>query len=102
MKALLAEKKTALDEIKKASASNFQSMPPVKRTLPSHNQVSEMQSPGEQSYRANAQDSGRGTKSLSPLRVAAVASSNTMKGSGVVSVQTTPSLGMEDLRSKFN
>jgi hypothetical protein len=47
MKALLAEKKTALDEIKKASASNFQSMPPVKRTLPSHNQVSEMQSPGE-------------------------------------------------------
>ena len=49
MKALLAEKKTALDEIKKVSALNFQSMPPVKRTLQINNQVKEMQSPGEQS-----------------------------------------------------
>jgi len=39
---------------------------------------------------------------MSPLRVAAAASSNTLKGSGVVSVQAGPTLGMEDLKYKLN
>ena len=61
--------------------------------------------PGDQSHRGGP-DSGRGTKSLSPRKVTqatAMASANTIKGSGIVSVSVAaPGLNMEDLRSKFN